>query len=274
MAFEKEALEYIIGPLDEIKDLEEVKERFNGSYLKRDQAHLDEDVSNKVFGRVKGGLRSKIKTHGRELELDAKWDEIDPGEGIEMLATTAKQLRAELAEAKKGGKAAPKEVEELERRYKEASGLVGQYKEQLTTWEKKYNDLEGSVKQRETQARVDAQYERAFGAVEFPEGTSKFTIEGFKNAFRQRYAPQFDEDGNPYAIDAESKKRITDPRRAGAFLGLDALAKQYAEEEKLIGGAPQGRTPVQRTVNLMSPQPAPHPSAPAQTANGRRVMPR
>jgi hypothetical protein len=266
----KEALEYLgINP-EEVESLDAYKETFSKTYIKKEAAHLDDEVTGKIFGRVNGSLRSTLKTTGKELGIEAEWDKIDPKEGIQILAQNAAQIRAELAEAKKG-KASSKEVEELSTRYAEAKKLQDELKEQLTTWESKYTNLEQSVKQREVQAKVEAQWDRAFDGVKWNEGVNKYAQEGFKAAVKGRYTIEFDEDGQPYAADAQSKKRIPNPNKAHDFLGLDDLVKQFAEQEKLTGGNPQGGTAIKKTFTTLGGATQQQPQT--ETKPVRRVMP-
>lgn len=250
------ALEYLGYNPEEVESEEAFKESIEKTWVRRDQAHQDDEIAGRIFGKTNGTLRSKLKAQGKELGIEAKWDELDPSEGIDLLGKTLKErvndYSTKLEEAKKGAKPG-KEMEELTAKYNEAKSLSDQLKEQLGSWEKKYNDLEGSVRQREAQAKVDAQWDRAFDSLKFNEGVNKYAIEGFKQAAKGKYAVAFDDEGTPYAMEADSKKRVPNPKKAHDFLGLDDLVKQFAEAEKLTGGTPQGGAQVKKTISLVDP---------------------
>lgn len=274
----KEALQYLGINADEVENLDAFKAHVTTAYVPRDKAHLDKEVTSKVFGSVNGALRTKLKNVGKELEVsDVKWDELDPADGIELIAAKAKARTAELSalleDSKKGVKPA-KEVEEWQRKYDEAKKLGDDLKGQLGTWEQKYTSLEKSVAQREREARINAQWERAIGGLKFNEGITPLAIKGFQAAVKEKFAVEFDDEGNPYAVDASTKSRVPNPNKAHDFLGLDDLVKSYAEIEKLIGGNPNAGKPVRSTATMFGGQPQQQPAQPAQPAQGgRRVMP-
>ena len=248
------ALKYLGFDPETVENDEVFKAEVTKTYVKRENAHADDEIAARIFGKVNGTLRSKLKAHAKELGIDGEFDKLDPVDGIDLLGKTTKTRFLEHATAmddiKKGIKPA-KEVEELERKYTESKSLSDQLKEQLGSWETKYKDLEGSVQKREKQSRVDAQWERAFGGLKFNEGTSKLTVEGFKHAARAKYEIGFDDEGAIYAMDATTKKRVPNPDKAHDSLPVDELVRAYAAEEKLIGGTPQGGTRVRKTMSLL-----------------------
>ena len=273
----KEALQYLGIDPETVENLDAFKAHVSTTYVPRDKAHLDKDVTSKVFGSVNGALRTKLKGAGKELELaDVKWDELDPAEGIDLIAAKAKARTAELSalleESKKGVKPA-KEVEELSRKYEEAKKFTDELKGQLGTWEQKYTTLEKSVAQREREARINAQWERAMGGLKFNDGITPLAVKGFQASVKEKFAVEFDDEGNPYAVDATSKSRVPNPNKAHDFLGLDDLVKSYAEQEKLIGGNPNAGKVVRSTATMFGGQ-TQQQTQPAQPTQGaRRVMP-
>jgi hypothetical protein len=184
----------------------------------------------------------------------------------------AAELSQQLEELKKGAGKPGKEVEELTTKYNEAKKLTDDLTGRLGEWENKYNTLEQTVQQREKQARIDAQWERALGGLKFNEGVTPLAVKGFHAAVREKFAVDFDDEGSPYAIDAVAKKRVPNPNKAHDSLSLDDLVKSYAEQEKLIGGNPQGGKPVRSTATLLGGQQQQQ-AATDQPATGRRVMP-
>jgi hypothetical protein len=272
----KEALGYLGIDPEAVENLDAFKAHVSTTYVPRAEAHKDADVVRAIVGRDKGSLRTKLKTVGKELGVDAKWDEVEPADGIDLIAAQAKarfaDFSTQLEEAKKGAKPG-KEVEELTNKYSEAKKLADELKGQLGTWETKYKDLETSVSQRERQARVNAQWERALGSIKPNEGVTPLAMKGFQAAVKEKFAVEFDDEGTPYAVEAETKKRIPNPNKAHDFLGLDDLVKQYAEAEKLIGGNPQGGKRVGATSTLLGQVQRQEPAGAQPQRTGRRVMP-
>jgi hypothetical protein len=272
----KEALGYLGIDPEAVENIEAFKAHVSTTYVPRAEAHKDADVVRAIVGRDKGSLRTKLKTVGKELGVDAKWDEVEPADGIDLIAAQAKarfaDFSTQLEDAKKGAKPG-KDVEELSNKYAEAKKLADELKGQLGTWETKYKDLETSVSQRERQARVNAQWERALGGIKPNEGVTPLAMKGFQAAVKEKFAVEFDDEGTPYAVEAETKKRIPNPNKAHDFLGLDDLVKQYAEAEKLIGGNPQGGKRVGATSTLLGQVQRQEPAGQQAQRTGRRVMP-
>jgi len=274
----KAALEYLgINPEAEDMDLDKFKAHVSSAYVPRAEAHKDADISKMVLGKTMGSLRTKLNSVASDLGVEGNWKDIDPTEGIEVLGAAVKgrvaTFQQELEEAKKGTKS-NKDIEALQKQYEEAKKQAEDFKGRLGEWEGKYRELEGSVQKREREARINAQWERALGSVKFGEGVSPLAVKGFTAAVRERYAVEFDDEGNPYAIDATTKKRVPNPNKAHDSLSLDDLVKSYADQEKLTAGNPNAGKPVRTTVSLLGgqqqqqtqQQPGPLPAR-------RRVMP-
>lgn len=273
----KQALEYLGVNPEEVESLDAFKEHVSKTYVLRSEAIKDEEVQRQIFGKVNNTMRARLKNVAKDIGIDAKFDEIDPTDGIDLIAAGAKaklvEYESKLAEVQKGHKPA-KEVEEWQRKYDEASKKVEALTGNLAEWEAKYKDLESNVTKRERETRINAQWERAFGGLKFNEGVSPLAVKGFQVAVRDKYAIDFDDEGSPYAIDVTTKKRVPNPNRAHEFLGLDDLVKQYAEAEKLIGGNPQGGKPVRQTMTLLGGTSTQRQDTPAGEApKGRRMMP-
>lgn len=273
----KQALEYLGVNPDEVESIDAFKEHVSKTYVPRSEAFKDEEIQRQIFGKVNNTMRSRLKNVAKEIGIDAKFDDIEPTDGIDLIAAGAKaklvEYETKLSEAQKGNKPA-KEVEEWQRKYDEASKKVEALTGNLTEWETKYKDLEGSVAKREREARINAQWENAFGSLKFNEGVSPLAVKGFQVAVRDKYAIDFDDEGSPYAIDVTTKKRVPNPNRAHEFLGLGDLVKQYAEQEKLIGGNPQGGKPVRQTMTMLGGSATQRQDTPTGDApKGRRIMP-
>lgn len=276
MAIEpKEALGMLGYDPDTFETTDDFVAAVEKDWVKMDQAHLNKEIQGKVFGKVNNALRTKIKQSGKALEIDGDWESMDPTEGIEMLTRAAgeklKELRAAQAEAGKGKSS--KEVEELTRQYTELQtkykGTEDLYKQAIT----KYDELDNAVKSEKHQAKVDAIYTTAEQAIKFKDGISKFELDGFRSFMRKTFPVKFDDEGREYVTDANGE-RIKDKTKAAAFVDLPSLFKEYAEKEKLTGGAPQGGAPVRRVLLTGAPAQAPTATPQVGARPTRAVMPR
>lgn len=271
----KDIAAYIGADPETFETPEAFKEHFDTTYLKRELAHTDKEVASKVFGKVNGTLRNNLKGAAKELGIDGvDFETVDPTEGIKALAKSVKdshtKLMADLEAAKKGG-ASSKDIEAIQESLKakerEVEALRGNAKE----WETKYQELDTTIKTREAKAREEAFYDSALEGIQFRSDVNKYAIDGFKLALRQQYKPDFS-DGSPKVLDKDGKI-VMDPTKAQTFRSIKDIAKELAEQEKLIGEvkAPPVRKVISTTAaGLGTPnQPPPSPGG----VRGRRVMP-
>jgi hypothetical protein len=279
MPIKPEALvQYLDLNLEEFADEDALKAHFDQNFLRRDIAHTDKEVQTRVFGKVNNGIRSKLKAFGKAVGVtDIDFDTLDPTEAIDtlsgVLSGQVNTLRSEVAAAQKGGKS-PAEVEELKKQLADAIRERDAFGTQAKEYETKYTTLEGGLKQREAQAKIEAAYTRALESIQYREGISSYEKKGFEAEIRSKYKPEFNEDGT-YKVLGPDGSIVMNKTKAQTFATLDELAKQHAEEAKLIGGAPQAGTPVRKTVSTTTSTPAQPgtPQTPAVRRTGPPVMP-
>lgn len=228
-------------------DVKAFSEEFGSEWTRISEAVNNKDVRAKVFGSINGALRQKAKKALAALQIDdVKVDEHDPTDLLEIITTrgperfTSRIGELEKAVAEGGKDKAAKEWEskygELEKKYKDLEGLHGQSTA-------KYEELERSVKDREVQAKVNAEWERALGSVKWKQGIDDLTREGFITRVRKEYAVRLDDTGSTYVADANGN-RIPDPVKHQKFLDLPSLVAMKAKEFKLDESNPHGGKPV------------------------------
>jgi hypothetical protein len=183
-------------------------------------------------------------------------------------------MRTELEGAKKSTGKTPEQVAELTAKLEAAIKERDAFGAQAKEYEEKYTTLEGGLKQREAQAKIDGAFARAIEAIQFREDVNPYARKGFEAEIRSKYKVEFGDDGQAKVIGADGNI-VMNKTKAQTFATLDEIAKQHAEEAKMIGGAPQAGTPVRRTVSTTSMTPA-QPAAPQNPAvrrTGPPVMP-
>jgi hypothetical protein len=280
MPIKPEALvQYLDLNLEEFADEDALKAHFDQNFLRRDIAHTDKEVQTRVFGKVNNGIRSKLKAFGKAVGVtDLDFDTLDPTEAIEAmsgkLSDQVSSIRTELEAAKKGSGKSPAEVEELKKQLADAIKERDAFGTQAKEYESKYTTLESGLKTREAQAKIEAAYIRALESIQYREGVSAYEKKGFEAEIRSKYKPEFNEDGT-YKVLGPDGSIVMNKTKAQTFATLDELAKQHAEEAKLIGGAPQAGTPVRKTVSTTTTTPAQPgtPQTPAVRRTGPPVMP-
>jgi hypothetical protein len=151
---------------------------------------------------------------------------------------------------------------------------------QALEFKSKYDELDTSVKSKAAKEREDAEWNKAYSALQFREDVSPLMKKGFDSEVREKYKLEFGDDGTRKVLGKDGQI-LMDKKRAQTFASLEDLLKAEAEAAKLIGGAPAGGTPVRKTINTTAaglsgqtaPQTAPRPSGPGARPQ-RTVMPR
>lgn len=272
--------QYLGIDLEKFEDEAAFRADFDGTFIRKELAHDDGEVQNRVFGKANNVLRGKLKNTAKAIgieDLEVDWDKANPSDIIDVMkdkvSGSVASLRTELEAAKKGGSGkTTKEVEELQAKLDAAIKDRDAFGTQAKEFETKYNTLEGSIKQREAQARVDSVFERALESVKFREDVNAYARKGFEADMRAKYKPEFGEDGKGYKVIGPDGNPVLNPTKAQTYMTMEEIASRHAEEAKLTGGNPQGGKPVNRVVTTMATsvqQPAPQP----ERKFGPRVMP-
>lgn len=271
---------YLDLDLDSIEDVEALKAHFDGSFVRRDIAHTDKGVQDKVFGKVNSVLRSKLKAFAKATGVEGlDFENTDPSDLVDALkdkmGESVTTLRTELEAAKKPGSGkTTEEVEALKKQVADAIKERDAFGAQAKEFGEKYTTLEQSITQEKAKARIDGAFSRALDGITFREDVNAYAKKGFEADIRGKYKVEFGEDGTVKVLDAEGNVQMN-PSKAQTFLSLDEIVKKHAEEAKLTGGNAQANTPVKRTVTTMATTvPSGTPQTPAERSSGPRVMPR
>lgn len=225
---------------DTFEDDETFRLAVEKDWVKRDTAHEDQTINGKVLAKMNGTLRTLLHGIGKELAIEGvDFKSINPDQGIKTLVEHLKTANAELKEAKGDGSSTA-EVAELKKRVDELAKAKKEIETARDEAVKKYTDFEVSVNNEKTAAKVGAIYAKAYEAVPFKAGISKYERAGFDQHVRENLIIKFDEDGNTVVVDKDGA-RIKHPKKAGAFQDLDEALVALAESEGLTekkGAAP------------------------------------
>lgn len=260
--------EYVLARLDidpeKFEDEKAFDEHFDKDWIRVKEAAKNKTIQGAVIGQKFGSIRTRGKAAARDLELEGVdvTDQMEPEELFDLFATGVKskleKTGGRITELEKAVKAKGNDeaYKELERKYGELEKKHTDVGGQVSTWEKKYNELHTSVESQKKTAKEDALWDRAYGGVKFRQGMSEFEKDGFKSGMRKKYELGFDEQGVEYAQDAVTKNRIPDPNKAQTWLSLDQLVLKEAQENKLHEINPHGGQPAHRpAANAPTPQP-------------------
>jgi hypothetical protein len=263
---------YIGLDLTKIEDENALKEAFDGTFVRRDLAADDKDIAGRIFGKTNDILRRKVLKAAKEFELEIDAD-INPGDGIELLANSLKdrtsKLATELEQARKGAKST-KEVEEMAASLKALQAERDAAFKQAKEFEGKYTELHTSLTHREQQAKVDAAYKEAMAGLEFNPELPRVAVTGFEATFRSTYQPDWTEDGKLRWKDKDGQL-VMDPAKAQTYRAGGDLAKAMAEQEKLLGKP--AAAPVRKVITTTPAAMGGQASQTPAPAAGRRVRP-
>lgn len=269
---------YLGVDLEKFENEDAFKAHFDSTFIRKEIAHDDGEVQNRVFGKTNNVLRGKLKNTVKAIgieDIEVDWDKANPAEIIDVLkdkvSGSVTALRTELEAAKKStsGKST-KDIEELQQKLDAAIRERDAFGAQAKDFESKYSTLEGSIKQREAQAKIDGVFERAMDAVKFRDDVNAYARKGFEADMRSKYKLEFGEDGKAKVIGPDGNP-IMNPSKAQTYMTMEEIMSRHAEEAKLTGGNPQGGTPVKRVVTTMATSVSA--AAPEHRKFGARIMP-
>jgi len=271
MPVKPEAVASYLGlDLEKIEDEKAMKAAFDAAFLRRDIAHDDRGVQDRVFGKVNAIARQRLKSGAKSLGIDlGNVDESDPVDLIPKFSETVSGKIAELAKerdtfkaaAEKGGGDAIAELtKERDAIAKERDAFGAQAKE----YQEKYNSLNSTFTKKQEEAKRSTVIESAKAKVKFRDDVNDFTKRGFIGDFFERHTLDLSGD-QPKVLDA-SGAIVMDKAKAQTFASLEDLLGEAADAAKLTAKAPQAGTPVRKTVASIATH---QPTDPAQSGARR-----
>lgn len=217
------------------ENIEAFRHQVESDWLKAGDAHTNDDVRKRVFGSVNGQLRTALKQSGKELELEAEWDKMDPLDGIRLIAQELgpklKKMAKELKDAKEGVATAP-EIADLQKKYDDALARAKELDGVVKAKEQEFEAYKGEVSKQETQRKLEARYAEVLKDLPLKD-MSDFERRGFLAALRSSVVLGFDDDGNE-VVTNEKGERIRDAKKAHEYVTADQAARQFAEASKML----------------------------------------
>lgn len=234
----------------ESDSIEDFKENFNNSFVKKDTL-LDEikkssaksgfakEVVDTATGKRMGALAGKLKTNltkfGIEIsEEDAKkkpLEEIIESAFESHIGSTSKTIE-ELTE--KANKNSGEQNKDLQEKYAKLESKFNDTKKSLTDLSSEYtgfkekaaNDLKG--------VKIQTVREQAMGKIQkrtdIEQKQYGLMLTGFEQAIDSKYTIDLDENNQPFIADKKTGERFRDPAKAGDFFGVEDILKREAVE--------------------------------------------
>ena len=245
----EEALE-VFG--QDVKDLEkfDTPEAFakavEQTWIKRDAAHNDKGVADKVFGKVNRGLSKQLSDLNSAFELGIEdIDTAPPMDILKKLPEVFKPRFDKIAELETKLKtAAPADVvSKYEDEKKELSKKLAAFEKNAKEWEGKYTELDTKIKTNDRTNKVNGEWDGALKSIQFAPTVGELVKEGFLSKSKAKYQVLIDDEGKTYAAN-EKGEPLMNPKKAAERWSLADALKADADALKLIGVNPQGGKPL------------------------------
>lgn len=258
MPVRPEAVASYLGlDLEKIEDEKAMKAAFDAAFLRRDVAHEDRGIQDRVFGKINALARQRLKSGAKSLGLDI--GDVDESDPVDLIPRFSEGVQARLAEITKerdelkaavgkgdNSDAIAALTKERDMLLKERDAFGNSAKE----WEAKHQSLESTWKKREEESKRNAFVDAAISRVKFRDDVNEYTKKGFIGDFLSKHALDLSGD-KPKVLDAAGNI-VLDKHKAQTFASLEDLLGEAAEAAKLTVTAPQGGTPVKKTIATMS----------------------
>lgn len=244
--------------LSKYDDQAALKSDIEKNWTKRSDAHLDEEISGRVFGKANNVLRSAIGNAVKDLgiEVDGEFAKLAPVDQIKILKEGTTTMLAAL-KAAKGDGSSTAEVAELQRKYDEAKKKGEEVKASADAVQAEFDKYKTGVTEAEATRKIGGMFSAAKKDIPF-RTLSAIEKEGFDTLVSKELRLKFDDEGKEYVTDAEGQ-RIKHAGKANSFLTLAEAMKALADREKLTEAIPAPQQ-VRKTISTLSQ--GEHPAAP------------
>lgn len=258
MPVKPEAVANYLGlDLEKIEDEKAMKAAFDAAFIRRDIAPEDRGIQDRVFGKINALARQRLKSGAKAIGIDiGNVDEADPVDLIPKFNESVQARINEIAKERddlKANAGKGDNSEALAALQRERDALVKErdaFGTSAKEWETKYQSLDSTWKKREEESKRNTFVEAAISRVKFRDDVNEFTKKGFVGDFLSKH--QLDLSGDKPKVLDKAGQIVLDKHKAQTFASLEDLLSEAAEAAKLTVTAPQGGTPVKKTVATMS----------------------
>lgn len=252
---QKQIAEFLFDEEKEFETIEQFKDALHKKYVSREVAVDDDEIKNKVTGKVLGSIETRLKREFGLTEEEVKDKKVS--ELVELAATRQKAKISELEKAikdgGKGGEELVKLQEELALQRKIAADNEALARANAT----KLEEREQAHKQELQSFEVRFKLDQLKAGISWAESANQFARKGWENHIAENYNFAM-VDGKLIATD-KAGNQIRNEKGTGN-LTAEELLKLEAEKAGLVkkaGAANPTPTPTQRAA-----QPADAPKRP------------
>lgn len=241
----EEALEVFgqdVKDLDKFDTPEAFAKAVEQTWIKRDSAHNDKGIADKVFGKVNRGLNKQLSELNTAFDLGIEdVDTAPPMDILKKLPEVFKPRFDKITELETKLKtAAPADVvSKFEEEKKELDKKLKAFEKNAKEWEGKYTELDTKIKTNDRTSKINGEWDGAINAIPFAPTVGELVKEGFKAKAKSKYQVLIDDEGKTYAANDKGEP-LMNPKKAAERWSLAEALKAEADALKLIGVNPQG----------------------------------
>lgn len=224
---------------EKIKTPDDFRTAVNAEFVRRSEAHNDEDITKKIMGKRMGEAQKyfikSVADLGVELSdedlKDAKYISDVMKIGMAKLSEHHNQTVNGLKDlaSKKGAEAA----KEWQEKYEKADKARGDFEGLNKSLIQQLQEKEAWAKNEVKSFRINDAKNKAFANAVFKDGLTDLEKTGFSTIFNSKYEIDLDDKDQPFIFEKETKKRIENKAVVGTFMGIDDVLKMEIEANKL-----------------------------------------
>lgn len=256
----------------EVESLDQAKEKFNSTFINRNEAKKDPEIVSAATGKIAGSIERLLEKTYPDFDFNTeelKGKKIE--DKIRAVSAFHQSKYSELEEkAKTAGTGDTKaitekyegEIKQWQQKHKETEGLLKSLKE---THEKTVVEFQ----EKENRQFIKSQYDEAWKSVPFADTfkNDKLKVNGFTAEFGSKFNLQKQE--NEVIVTDKEGKRIPSKSKAGEHMSLMEALTEFAKENNVLSSNPSGG----RTALPPTPQPGAA-AAPAPASSNGTGSPR
>ncbi len=207
--------------ITDVKDLDELKTKFNEKYLPT-------ETHNKTLGELNGKFTHALKKSFKELDVDIASDELKDINTVDVPALYSAKVKARFDDYETNSKLTKEQMES------KLNDDLGKYKQQVNDWETKfstvkteYDDFKAKTESDNKNREVNTRLNTAKSGLTFSEQKSDLEKKGFFVSVKEKYS--FEVTDNKEAVRNDKGELIMSKSNAGEAASFSEV---YQDEFK------------------------------------------
>lgn len=223
--------------MDGVEDLDSFKEKFNSTYIRRENVKSDDklaaEVTGKRLGLLEQDVRKAFKETGFALDnLDTSGKKVEEliQIGLNHIKDTTSSKISELEE--QGFKNNDEQFKELENKFEKLNKKYIEEKELREQSAAENIRIKDEFATKLKSNTISTLREQSFAKATFKQGMTELERDGFNARINNNYKLDLDDNGGLVVTDTEGA-RIANPNVSGTFMTFDDVLRQEAIKNNL-----------------------------------------